>query len=635
MDRSTDLWTFGRGDNFHLQEYLGAHKETRGEQEGFTFRVWAPNAQAVDLIGDFTDWEARKIPMVRNEGGVWEVFCSDAKEGDIYKYLVTRQNGHQVQKIDPLALWMEKRPNTGSIIKTIPEKNWKDGLWRARRKKLGFKERPVNIYEVHAGSWKRNEDHSSYTFKQLKEELIPYLVEMNYTHVEFMPVMAHPLGLSWGYQLMGYFALEQTYGSPEEFQDFVEECHLNNIGVIVDWVPGHFIINDDALAYYDGTPTFEYQDEHRAHNYGWGALNFDLGKNQVQSFLISSLKFWIDTYHLDGIRVDAVSNMLYLDYDSGPWTPNIDGGNLNYEGVHFLRRLNAIIKNEHPDVMMIAEESSAGQKITGPEEEGGLGFDYKWNMGWMNDILRFYEEDPVYRKFDFNLVTFSYMYAFSENFLLPFSHDEVVHGKKSLMHKMWGDRYNQFAGLRNLLTYQICHPGKKLLFMGSEFGQFLEWKSEEQLEWGNLEDEMNAKMSRFTSQLNHFYKEHKELWEIDDSFDGLEIIDADNRDQSVLSMVRKNRKGDLLVCIFNMAPVERKDFTIGVPVSAVYEEIWNTELEEWGGVWKEHNPTVQSQDGLWKDYEQTLTFTLPALGASIWKVKRKVRKTKSKTVDKK
>ena len=635
MDRSTDLWTFGRGDNFHLQEYLGAHKETRGEQEGFTFRVWAPNAQAVDLIGDFTDWEARKIPMVRNEGGVWEVFCSDAKEGDIYKYLVTRQNGHQVQKIDPLALWMEKRPNTGSIIKTIPEKNWKDGLWRARRKKLGFKERPVNIYEVHAGSWKRNEDHSSYTFKQLKDELIPYLVEMNYTHVEFMPVMAHPLGLSWGYQLMGYFALEQTYGSPEEFQDFVEECHLNNIGVIVDWVPGHFIINDDALAYYDGTPTFEYQDEHRAHNYGWGALNFDLGKNQVQSFLISSLKFWIDTYHLDGIRVDAVSNMLYLDYDSGPWTPNIDGGNLNYEGVHFLRRLNAIIKNEHPDVMMIAEESSAGQKITGPEEEGGLGFDYKWNMGWMNDILRFYEEDPIYRKFDFNLVTFSFMYAFSENFLLPFSHDEVVHGKKSLMHKMWGDRYNQFAGLRNLLTYQICHPGKKLLFMGSEFGQFLEWKSEEQLEWGNLEDEMNAKMSRFTSQLNHFYKEHKELWEIDDSFDGLEIIDADNRDQSVLSMIRKNRKGDLLVCVFNMAPVERKDFTIGVPISAVYEEIWNTELEEWGGVWKEHNPTVQSQEGLWKDYEQTLTFTLPALGASIWKVKRKVRKTKSKTSDKK
>ena len=628
MDRSTDLWTFGRGDNFHLQEYLGAHKETRGEQEGFTFRVWAPNAQAVDLIGDFTDWEARKIPMVRNEGGVWEVFCSDAKEGDIYKYLVTRQNGHQVQKIDPLALWMEKRPNTGSIIKTIPEKNWKDGLWRARRKKLGFKERPVNIYEVHAGSWKRNEDHSSYTFKQLKDELIPYLVEMNYTHVEFMPVMAHPLGLSWGYQLMGYFALEQTYGSPEEFQDFVEECHLNNIGVIVDWVPGHFIINDDALAYYDGTPTFEYQDEHRAHNYGWGALNFDLGKNQVQSFLISSLKFWIDTYHLDGIRVDAVSNMLYLDYDSGPWTPNIDGGNLNYEGVHFLRRLNAIIKNEHPDVMMIAEESSAGQKITGPEEEGGLGFDYKWNMGWMNDILRFYEEDPIYRKFDFNLVTFSFMYAFSENFLLPFSHDEVVHGKKSLMHKMWGDRYNQFAGLRNLLTYQICHPGKKLLFMGSEFGQFLEWKFDYQLEWGNLEDEMNQKMQAFTSHMNAFYKDHKSLWQIDDSYDGIEIIDADNRAESVLSFIRKDDKGDkgdFLVCVFNLAPVERQNFTIGLPVAGIYQEVLNTEMEEFGGVWKEGNPETHTQKAKWKDYENTLSFTLPALGASIWRVKRRLK----------
>lgn len=634
MDRSTDLWTFGRGDNFQLQEYLGAHKEKIEDQEGYTFRVWAPNAQAVHVVGDFTDWEDRKLPMVKNEGGVWEAFCPDAKEGDIYKYLVTRNNGQQILKIDPVALWMEKRPHTGSIIKEIPEKKWKDGLWRARRKKLGFKERPVSIYEVHAGSWKRNEDHSPYSFTQLKEELIPYLVEMNYTHVEFMPVMAHPLGLSWGYQLMGYFALEHTYGSPEEFQDFVEECHLNNIGVIVDWVPGHFIINDDALAYYDGTPTFEYQDEHRAHNYGWGALNFDLGKNQVQSFLISSLKFWIETYHLDGIRVDAVSNMLYLDYDSGPWVPNIDGGNLNYEGVHFLRRLNAIIKQDHPDVMMIAEESSAGQKITGPEEEGGLGFDYKWNMGWMNDILKFYEEDPIYRKYDFNLVTFSFMYAFSEHFLLPFSHDEVVHGKKSMMHKMWGDRYNQFAGLRNLLTYQVCHPGKKLLFMGSEFGQFLEWKSEEQLEWSNLEDEMNAKMRHFTSQLNQLYKDHKELWEIDESFEGLEIIDADNRDQSVLSLIRKTRKGEFLICVFNMAPIERKDFTIGVPIPAVYEEIWNTELEDWGGVWKETNPTVQSQEGLWKDYQQTLTFTLPALGASIWKVKRKLRTTKSKTSDK-
>ena len=631
MDTKQALYTFGTGENFHLQHYLGAHKEQVDGVEGYCFRVWAPNAQAVHLVGDFTQWEENEIPMVRNEAGVWEVFTTAPQVGDIYKYHVTRQNGHRLMKVDPLAVRMEKRPGTGAVITDIPERKWKDGLWMARRRKLGFRSRPVNIYEVHAGSWKRNEDGSPYSFAQLKEDLIPYLVKMNYTHVEFMPVMAHPLGLSWGYQLMGYFALEHTYGTPEEFQDFVEACHLNNIGVIVDWVPGHFTINDDALAYYDGTPTFEYQDHHRAHNYGWGAMNFDLGKNQVQSFLISSVKFWIEFYHLDGIRVDAVSNMLYLDYDSGPWTPNIDGGNLNYEGIHFLKRMNAVIKLEHPDVIMVAEESSSGTKITGPEEYGGLGFDYKWNMGWMNDILRFYEEDPIYRKFDFNLVTFSFMYAFSENFLLPFSHDEVVHGKKSLMHKMWGDRYNQFAGLRNLLTYQICHPWKKLLFMGSEFGQFLEWRSEEQLEWSNLEDDMNRKMQEFTSQLNQFYKDNKMLWEIDDSYDGIEIIDADNRDQSVLTFTRKDKKGNHLLCIFNMAPVERKDFTVGVPVAGVYEEIWNTELEKWGGVWKEHNQEVKTQEGLWKDYPQTLTFTLPALGASVWKVKRKLRSNVSKT----
>ena len=631
MDTLEALRTFTTGENFHLQHYLGAHREEKDGEWGYTFRVWAPNAQAVHLVGDFTNWVENQIPMVRNESGVWEVFTTFAQEGQIYKYHITRANGHQLMKIDPLAVRYEARPGTGAVLTEIPEKKWKDGLWLARRKRLGFFERPVNIYEAHAGSWKRNPDGTPFSFAQLKEELIPYLVEMNYTHIEFMPLMAHPLGLSWGYQLMGYFGLEHSYGRPEEFQDFVEECHLNNIGVIVDWVPGHFTINDDALAYYDGTPTFEYQDHNKAHNYGWGALNFDLGKNEVQSFLISSIKFWIDFYHLDGIRVDAVSNILYLDYDNAPWTPNKDGGNLNYEGYYFLQRLNTVIKLAHPDVMMIAEESSSATKITGPKEMGGLGFDYKWNMGWMNDILRFYEEDPIYRKYDFNLVTFSFMYVFNENYLLPFSHDEVVHGKKSMMHKMWGDRYNQFAGLRNLYTYQICHPGKKLLFMGSEFGQFLEWKSEEQLEWSNLEDPMNAKMKYFTSQLNQLYKDHRCLWEIDTSYDGIEIIDADNRDQSVLSFIRKGKKGEMLVCVFNMAPVERPDFTIGLPVAGVYEEIWNTELEQWGGVWKEHNQTIQTQEGLWKDYEQTLTFTLPALGASIWKIKRRLKPAKKES----
>ena len=590
--------------------------------------MWAPHAEQIQVIGDFTGWFDTPLDMTQNHIGVWEATSSLPEEGQLYKFLVKRKGGQVVEKMDPFATYLEPRPGTGAVIRKQKAKKWKDGLWMGCRKRFGFQKRPVNIYEVHASSWKLKEDGQPYTFKELKEELIPYLVKMNYTHVEFLPLMAHPLGMSWGYQLMGYFAFEHTYGTPEEFQDFVEVCHQNNIGVLVDWVPGHYTQNDDALAYFDGTPTFEYQDHDRAHNYRWGALNFDLGKNQVQSFLISSALYWIENYHIDGIRVDAVSNMLYLDYDEGPWMPNKDGGNRNLEGYGFLQKLNREIKNRYPDVMMIAEESTASTPITQPIEEGGLGFDFKWNMGWMNDILRFYEEDPIYRQYDFNLMTLSFMYCFNENYVLPFSHDEVVHGKKSMMHKMWGDRYNQFAGLRNLYAYQLCHPGKKLLFMGSEFGQFLEWKHDYQLEWGNLEDEMNQKMQVFTSHMNAFYKDHKSLWQIDDSYDGIEIIDADNRAESVLSFIRKDdkgNKGDILVCVFNLTPVERKDFTIGLPIAGIYEEVLNTEMEEFGGVWKEGNPDTRTQKAKWKDYENTLSFTLPALGASIWRVKRRLK----------
>ena len=625
MNLDEAMYTFGTGENFHLQNYLGVH-ELEGE-EGFVFRVWAPHAEQIQVIGDFTGWFDTPLDMTKNHIGVWEATSSLPEEGQLYKFLVKRKGGQVVEKMDPFATYLEPRPGTGAVIRKKKAKKWKDGLWMGCRKRFGFQKRPVNIYEVHASSWKLKEDGQPYTFKELKEELIPYLVKMNYTHVEFMPLMAHPLGMSWGYQLMGYFAFEHTYGTPEEFQDFVEACHQNHIGVLVDWVPGHYTQNEDALAYFDGTPTFEYQDHDRAHNYRWGALNFDLGKNQVQSFLISSALYWIENYHIDGIRVDAVSNMLYLDYDEGPWMPNKDGGNRNLEGYGFLQKLNREIKNRYPDVMMIAEESTASTPITQPIEEGGLGFDFKWNMGWMNDILRFYEEDPIYRQYDFNLMTFSFMYCFNENYVLPFSHDEVVHGKKSMMHKMWGDRYNQFAGLRNLYAYQLCHPGKKLLFMGSEFGQFLEWKHDYQLEWGNLEDEMNQKMQVFTSHMNAFYKDHKSLWQIDDSYDGIEIIDADNRAESVLSFIRKDDKGDkgdFLVCVFNLTPVERKDFTIGLPIAGIYEEVLNTEMEEFGGVWKEGNPDTRTQKAKWKDYENTLSFTLPALGASIWRVKRRL-----------
>ncbi|MGT2907412.1 1,4-alpha-glucan branching protein GlgB [Streptococcus dentiloxodontae] len=625
MTRELENYTFGTGENFHLQDYLGVQREVVEGKEVYVFRVWAPNAEAVSVIGDFTNWFDNPLAMEKNEVGIWEVSADSAQEGQIYKYLVTRKGGQQVEKMDPMAYYLEARPSTGAIVRTKSQYKWQDSLWLGRRKRFGFKKRPVSIYEVHAGSWKNDETGKPYTFKELTAELIPYLIKMNYTHVEFMPLMAHPLGMSWGYQLMGYFAFEHSYGKPEDFQEFVDSCHQHNIGVIVDWVPGHFTQNDDALAYFDGTPTYEYQEHDRAHNYRWGALNFDLGKNQVQSFLISSALFWIEHYHIDGIRVDAVSNMLYRDYDDGPWSPNVFGGNRNLEGFNFLQKLNGVIKYHHPDVMMIAEESTAATPITKPFEEDGLNFDYKWNMGWMNDILKFYEEDPIYRQYDFNLVTFSFMYCFEEAFILPFSHDEVVHGKKSLMHKMWGDRYNQFAGLRCLYTYQMCHPGKKLLFMGSEFGQFLEWKYDHELEWGNLEDPLNQQMQTFTSNLNAFYKEHKCLWQIDESYEGLEIIDADNRNESILSFIRKDDKGNFLICVFNMTPLERREFTIGVPLAGLYEEVLNTELEEWGGVWKKSNPQTKTQDGLWKDYQNTLTFTVPAMGASIWKLKRRSR----------
>ncbi|WP_159584296.1 1,4-alpha-glucan branching protein GlgB [Streptococcus halichoeri] len=623
MNDELALYTFGTGENIRVQEYLGVHRSQRDTQTGYVFRVWAPHAKEVYLIGDFTAWMAHKLPMIRNEAGVWEVFTTKAVPGQLYKYLVKRQSGQWVEKIDPLAFAFEQRPGTAAVVKDLAKKKWCDGLWMGRRKRFGHKNRPVSIYEVHANSWRMDSAGQPYDMKRLQAHLIPYLKKMHYTHVEFMPLMAHPLGMSWGYQLMGYFAFEATFGQAEDFQAFVEECHLNNIGVLVDWVPGHFTQNDDALAYFDGTPTFEYQDPDRARNVGWGALNFELGKNQVQSFLLSSALFWIEHYHIDGLRVDAVSNMLYLDYAQGPWQPNIYGGNENLEAIAFLKRLTQTIHDLYPDVMLIAEEATSYVPITHPIEKNGLGFDYKWNMGWMNDILRFYAEDPIHRQFDFNLLTFSFMYCFKEHYILPFSHDEVVHGKKSLMHKMWGDRYNQFAGLRNLLTYQVCHPGKKLLFMGSEFGQFLEWKYDDQLEWQNLDDELNKKMLGFTATLNQFYRDHNMLWQNDHNYDGIEIIDADNASESVLSFCRKNDKGDLLLCVFNMTPVERRNFTIGVPQKGIYEEVFNTEMVQFGGVWQEHNPQTATLTQPWKDYQQTLSFTLPALGASIWKIKRR------------
>lgn len=620
IDLQKELSSFSKGQNFHAERLFGCHLLAQNNTKGFIFRVWAPHAQQVYLVGDFNHWQKPGLAMTQDQFGVWSVFTTEVQRGQLYKYNIKQADGREIFKIDPFAQMFERRPNDAAIISDSPRHHWKDGLWRGRHKRSNYFERPFNIYEVHASSWKEHEDGTPYKMHDLTVELVPYLKKMGYSYVEFMPLMEHLLGASWGYQLIGYFAFSSYFGVAEDFQEFVDACHAANIGVLVDWVPGHFCRNADALSYYDGTATFEYENYDRADNPGWGTLNFDLGKPQVQSFLISSAMYWLDTFHLDGLRVDAVSNMIYLDYGGKRWQPNREGTNRNLEAWHFLRKLNKEIKAIYPKAIMTAEESTADTKVTGMLEENSLGFDYKWNMGWMNDVLKFFEMDPIYRKDHLNMLTFSWMYRMSENFILPLSHDEVVHGKKSLMHKMWGDRYRQFAQLRTLYAYQMVHPGKKLLFMGSEWGQFLEWKYDHGLEWVDLNDEMNRKMQFYTKTLNHFYLNNRSLWELDDQEKTLEVIDADNRNETVLTFIRHGkRKKDFLVIAMNFTPVERHGFQIGVPYTGTYQEVLNSEMKDFGGTWTKHNPIKHTEKVKFKQYQQSLTTILPAFGTLILK----------------
>ncbi|MER2109706.1 MAG: 1,4-alpha-glucan branching protein GlgB [Desemzia incerta] len=618
-----ESYLFNTGNYYDCYYTLGCHKEINDDQQGYRFTVWAPHAKSVSLVSDCTDWDMGKPLEKIEDTEMWTVFCETAKEGQPYKYRIEQQDGTVKLKIDPQALEFEVRPKEASVIKELPQKKWRDGLWMANKKRFPVHERPLNIYEVHMSSWNRHPDGSWYTIPELQAELIPYVKENGYTHIEFLPLMEHPLDASWGYQATGYFAFSSKFGTIEEMQDFVEAAHLANIGVLMDWVPSHYNKNDYGMAYFDGTPQYEYKDYHKAQNYRWGTLNFDLGKPQVHSFLISNALFWIEQFHLDGLRVDAVSNMLYLDYDEGEWTPNEDGSNHNREGVSFIQKLNNIVFERHPDTLMIAEESTAWEKVTGSVDEGGLGFNYKWNMGWMNDTLRFFEMDPIHRKNHFNLLTFSFMYMFNENYLLPFSHDEVVHGKKSLMHKMPGDRYNQFAGLRVLEAYRMVHPGKKLGFMGNEFGQFLEWKFDDSLEWENLKDPMNQKHLDFTRRLNQFYKEHRALWELDHDPKGIQILDADNAEESIMTFIRKGKKPrDFLIVICNFVPIERHNYRVGVPFEGQYEEILNTEMEALGGTWTKGQGVLKTEKKAWNQQEYSLNLIVPAMSVVILKPKR-------------
>ncbi len=611
------LTYFAKGEEYHLQDLMGCHRT----DDGFVFRVWAPHAKQVWVVGDFNDWQ-KTHPMVKDDYGIWSITINRAQTGQLYKFLVQEPNGKEVMKIDPMALRYEARPGTAAMVTEMPTRRWHDGLWKGRNKRSNNFSRPMNIYEVHPASWKQHADGSLYQFKDLTAELIPYVKEQGFNYIEFMPLTEHPLDASWGYQVTGYFALAHAYGEMADFQEFVDTCHQANIGVLIDWVPGHFCINADALAYYDGTPTYEYQEKWRAENRGWGALNFDLGKPEVVSFLLSSALFWIENYHVDGLRVDAVSNMLYRDYDRGPgeWEPDQYGGNRNLEGIAFLHTLNRTIKWMHPEVLMIAEESSSQVKITGRIEDGGLGFDYKWNMGWMNDQLDFYRMDPYFRKDNFNQATFSFMYRMSENFILPLSHDEVVHGKRSLMNKMWGDRRQQFDQLRLLLTMQMTYPGKKLLFMGGEYGQYLEWRFNEGLEWSNQTDPLNDQMLAFDRSLNHFYLQERALWELEQEEASLVVIDADNRDESVLSFIRQGKtRHDFVVVILNFTPVERDHFTIGVPYAGIYHEVFNSALKTYGGTWETDNPESQTVARPFKQFDYQLETNVPAFGALILK----------------
>lgn len=618
---SEHIYHFNHGNHEAAYQFLGCHKVDQDGVTGYRFAIWAPHAANVYILGDFNHWQNE--PLSHIEAGVWAGIIEGAERSQCYKVGIDHGNGHIEYKIDPFGFNFEIAPKDATVVWGLEDFEWSDQVWMNQQWRKNSVHSPLNIYEVHASSWRRHPDGRTYTFAELADSLIPYVKEMGYTHIEMMPLMDHPLDASWGYQITGYYAVCGRYGTLEEFKDFVNQAHQAGIGVIMDWVPGHFCRNANALAYYDGTPTFEYQDVNRANNVGWGTLNFDLGKNQVQSFLISNAMFWLKECHLDGLRVDAVSNMLYLDFDQGPWTPNEDGSNHNRQGVAFLQKLNTTIKDHLPHVLMIAEESTDWKGITHAVSEGGLGFDYKWNMGWMNDTLRFFETDPYYRPQNFRLITFVFMYQYNERYVLPFSHDEVVHGKKSLLDKIPGSRETQFETLRLLHGYMMAQPGKKLHFMGNELGQYLEWRYYSELEWKDLSFEFNREYQHYMKTLNHIGKDYKALHYYDTEPAGLTVLDADNVEQAVLTMMRQGKaKRDFLIIALNFIPVERQVYRIGVPYKGEYEVLLNSQMQEFGGRWTENLPVMKTEEVPHDGQPYSIVTTVPSLGVLYIKPKR-------------
>jgi len=613
-----DIYLFHQGTLYQSYKSLGAHvREEKGEK-GVRFSVWAPNAKSVSVVGDFNGWNGKSNPLKRiKNSGIWTLFVPGLQEGELYKYQIMTHYGEILMKADPYAFYAELRPKSASVVYNLDGYTWGDGKWYEQKQKEPVYNQPVNIYEVHLGSWKQKEDGSLYTYRELAEELVDYVVEMGYTHIQLLPVMEHPYDGSWGYQITGYFAVTSRYGTPHDFMYFVDRCHQRGIGVILDWVPAHFCKDGHGLANFDGTWLYEAEELH-----GWGTRRFDYGRPEVISFLISNAVFWFDVFHIDGLRVDAVASMLYLDYgkESGQWIPNRYGGNGNLEAISLLKRINEVVFSYFPHALMVAEESTEWPFVTGPTYMGGLGFNYKWNMGWMNDVLRYMEKDPIYRQWHHNLLTFSFLYAFSENFILPMSHDEVVHGKRSLIEKMPGDYWQKFANLRTFLGYMMTHPGKKLLFMGGEIAQFIEWRYYEGLEWHLLNFEMHAKFKEFVKSLNLLYRKEKALWEIDHSWEGFYWIDCHNTRQSIITFVRKGKtEKDEALVLCNFTPEYYEGFRIGVPREGYYEEIFNSDLEIYGGSGKKNNGMLKAEKIPCHNQPYSLEIKVSPLAFSLFK----------------
>ncbi len=621
-----DLYLLAQGQYRYSYEKFGAHLREVDGVTGVNFAVWAPNAYRVSVIGDFNGWDARVHPMrLHGESGVWELFIPGLRVGEAYKYdLRSKFDSYHTEKTDPYSFFAEMRPRTASIVTDLDQYEWRDSDWMETRKTSSPLRAPMSIYEVHLGSWRRKGDSEWLSYRELADELVAYIKDMGYSHVELMPVAEHPLDASWGYQVTGYFAPTSRFGAPQDFMYLVDQLHQNNVGVILDWVPAHFPKDGHALSYFDGTHLYEHADPRQGEHPDWGTYIFNYGRNEVRNFLISNALFWLKHYHIDGLRVDAVSSMLYLDFGRkhGEWIPNEYGGNESIPAIRFLQETNAIVHSEFPGAVTIAEESTAWPMVSRPTYLGGLGFTLKWNMGWMHDTLGYMQQNPVFRRYAHNQLTFSSMYAFSENFVLSLSHDEVVHGKGSLINKMAGDAWQKMASLRLLFGYEYTHPGKKLVFMGQEFGQWREWSEARSLDWHLVEnfDTHNA-LQCWSRDLNHLYRQQPSLYELDFDPRGFQWIEANDAEQSVFSYLRfASDPDDFVVVAANFTPVPRWNYRIGVPKSGFYTELINSDSAHYGGGNIGNNGGLHTEDTAWHQWKQSLNLTIPPLGIIILKV---------------